>query len=197
MTNNPGIYRITSPTQRVYIGQTWNLHARIRSYRAMHCKTQKVLYRSLSKHKVESHKIEVLAELPFDTTQDILDNFEILYISQHKECGFKMMNIKEGGSRGKHGEITKLKFIGNRNGEGNKGKIRNVENRLKISNSLKNLLSNKGELHNCAKLTNEIILSIRSDYIPKKFGCRKIAKKYDISKTHARDIISRKVWRNI
>lgn len=59
-----GIYKITSPTGRVYIGQSVDIEARWVTYMSMHpsLKKQTKLYYSLKKHKPESHRFEVLLE---------------------------------------------------------------------------------------------------------------------------------------
>lgn len=59
-----GIYKITSPTGRVYIGQSVNIERRFSQYRRID-KSVKVsvkLYRSLLKHGVSSHTFEVIEE---------------------------------------------------------------------------------------------------------------------------------------
>ncbi len=48
-----------------------------------------------------------------------------------------------------------------------------------------------------AKLTDELVLRIRADYIPGKFGCRRLGRKYGIGFRHANQIVSRKIWSHI
>ena len=57
-----GIYKITSPSKRVYIGQSVNIEKRFESYKKMNCKGQTILYNSFLKYGVEKHKFEVLCE---------------------------------------------------------------------------------------------------------------------------------------
>lgn len=57
-----GIYKITSPTKRVYIGQSIDIDKRWTDYISLHCKSQTRLYRSLKKHGVKNHKFEVLCQ---------------------------------------------------------------------------------------------------------------------------------------
>lgn len=54
------IYKIVSPSGRVYIGSTKNLHKRFKSYREVTCKAQTKLYHSLLKYGVDAHKFEVI-----------------------------------------------------------------------------------------------------------------------------------------
>ena len=58
-----GIYKITSPSKKVYIGQSIDIEKRFNSYSKLHhCKKQIKLYNSLKKYGVENHKFEVLCE---------------------------------------------------------------------------------------------------------------------------------------
>jgi len=69
-----GIYKITSPTNRVYIGQSKNLKYRFDTYRRLHkdVSVSPKLYRSLCKYGYANHKIEVI-----------------------EECTLELLNIKE------------------------------------------------------------------------------------------------------
>jgi len=57
-----GIYKITSPTGRIYIGQSVNIEFRFSTYRRLDkgCKNSPKLYRSLLKHGYSNHKFEVI-----------------------------------------------------------------------------------------------------------------------------------------
>lgn len=59
-----GIYKITSPSGRVYIGQSINIEKRLYRYSRIdsNIKGQKRLYRSLKKYGYESHTVEILEE---------------------------------------------------------------------------------------------------------------------------------------
>ena len=57
-----GIYRIISPTGRVYVGQSVDTEKRFSFYRSIACKSQPKLYRSLLKYGHESHVFEVIKE---------------------------------------------------------------------------------------------------------------------------------------
>lgn len=105
-----GIYKITSPTGKINIGQSWNIKKRKNSYKYLECKKQTKIYNSLKKYGFENHLFEVIHELPIDITQEILDNYEIFYWQQYKDCGFEMMNIRDPGKGGKLSEETKRKI---------------------------------------------------------------------------------------
>jgi group I intron endonuclease len=68
-----GIYKITSPTGRIYIGQTTNHIVRWNKYMKLQCKDQPSLYNSLLKHTPNNHTFEMIEECNVDE----LDNREI------------------------------------------------------------------------------------------------------------------------
>jgi len=53
------VYKITSPTGRIYIGSTININKRFNKYKNLHCKKQPKLYNSLKKYGAENHKFEI------------------------------------------------------------------------------------------------------------------------------------------
>lgn len=55
-----GIYKITSPTGRIYIGQSIDISRRFYSYKRCDCKNSVKLYRSLLKHGANKHTFEVV-----------------------------------------------------------------------------------------------------------------------------------------
>jgi len=101
-----GIYKITSPTGKIYIGQSWDITQRKGYYRNLKCIHQPKLHSSLVKHGWNEHTFKLVHKLPEDTTQEVLNQYEMLYWQQYLDCGFEMMNVKEPGSRGKHSSET-------------------------------------------------------------------------------------------
>lgn len=96
-----GIYKITSPSGKVYIGQSRNVCKRFRAYESGKGKKQKYLNASFGKHRVQYHVFEIIHELPADVDSNILSSYEILYIGAYKVAGFAMLNIAEGGIGGR------------------------------------------------------------------------------------------------
>lgn len=107
-----GIYKITSPSGKVYIGQSLRIETRISQYRSASCKTQRYLHSSILKYGWDSHLFKVIHELPEDISQEILNSYETFYWRQYKDLGFQMLNIREPGSKGKISEETKQKWKG-------------------------------------------------------------------------------------
>lgn len=123
-----GIYKITSPSNAIYIGQSWNLGHRKRAYRALMCEDQPRIYNSLKKYGFDNHQFEVVYRLPLEASQESMNEYEIFIWAQYKEAGREMMNIKLPGSKGKHSEETKKKlsemFKGRKLSEEQKKKIK-------------------------------------------------------------------------
>jgi len=57
-----GIYKVTSPSNRVYIGQSVNIERRLKRYKSLSIKTkqQTKLWRSLIKHTTFKHESKII-----------------------------------------------------------------------------------------------------------------------------------------
>lgn len=109
--NKPVVYKITSPSGRVYIGQSWNIKNRKATYAASRCKGQPLLYLSITKYGWANHEFNIVCELPTDVSQIVLNIYELFYYNQYKNCGYNMMNVREpSGSNGKLSNSTKEKL---------------------------------------------------------------------------------------
>lgn len=214
-----GIYKITSPSGGVYIGQSWDIKRRWNSYaNANGYRNQPHLAASFSKYGLHDHSFEVLVAFPDDCLQEDLDSCEDFYIELYKAAGCNMLNCNGGGRRGKQSEETVRKRIEKTRGQKrtaeqrenmsrammgrpyhgkNDGLVRTEENRRKISESLKARTDNKGEQHNMAKLTKEQVLQIRSLYKPRAYSSRRLAKEFGISKSNVLDIVNHHIWKDI
>ena len=104
-----GIYKITSPTGKIYIGQSWNIKRRVKDYKNGRAKGQPYLHNSLVKYGKASHKFEVIHKLEETVTQEDLNYWETLYWQKCKDEGINVLNVKEPGSNGKHSEESKRK----------------------------------------------------------------------------------------
>jgi|694.fasta_scaffold103928_3 group I intron endonuclease len=98
-----GIYKIISPSCKIYIGQSWNIENRFSKYKSLSSvKKQRILYNSLLKYGWENHTFEIIEHCLDNITQKELDDLEIYYIKFYKDSGHILLNIKEGGLGGKH-----------------------------------------------------------------------------------------------
>ena len=57
-----GIYKITSPLGKIYIGQSIDIDYRFYVYKKLKCKQQLRIYNSFLKHGVDNHVFEVIEE---------------------------------------------------------------------------------------------------------------------------------------
>jgi group I intron endonuclease len=158
-----GIYKITSPNNKIYIGQSRNIDLRKNQYSRLQCKNQKKLYSSILKYGWDNFCFDILAVFPCSISQDELNRYEIFYWEEYKNQGFKMLNIKTPGSNGKLSEETKIKIS-----KANKGMKMPIEACIKISNARKGI-----------KFSDEHKLKLR---LSKLGTSRTIESKFKISK---------------
>jgi len=118
-----GIYKITNPTGKIYIGQSTNLKKREDDYVKLRCDKQPKLYNSLKKYGWEQHKFEVIEKCSLEQ----LNEREIywgLYYDVLEENG---LNLRLGDANGLCSEETKKK-IGTTN---SRPKLSNFNSNLK------------------------------------------------------------------
>lgn len=140
-----GIYKITSPSDKIYIGQSWNILHRWADYGKKTSKYQRMLCFSFNKYGKKQHKFEIIHELPFDITQDVLNIYEQFYMDLYRDAGFILLNSREAGSKGKLSDETKRRVSESLMGrpawnKGLKGVVKmSQESKKKISDSLKSI----------------------------------------------------------
>lgn len=90
-----GIYKITSPSGKIYIGQSKNILKRFEQYRRLaNCRGQKKLYNSLLKHGVENHIYEIVLQCELKE----LNDKEVLYIELNNSFDTDNgLNLTSGG----------------------------------------------------------------------------------------------------
>jgi group I intron endonuclease len=115
-----GIYKITSPTGRIYIGQSCDVFRRFAQYKRMNCKMQPKLYASFKKYGVIDHEFEVLET----STVDRLSELETYYITKYGAHLEGHLNCRMDGIVNYHSDETKNKIReklkGNKNTLGKK-----------------------------------------------------------------------------
>jgi group I intron endonuclease len=133
-----GIYKITSPTDKIYIGESYNLNSRCRRYlNPNKIKGQKAIYNSILKYGHESHKIEIL-EL---CDENILLERERFYQEHFNsvENGLNCFYTGTKDKKKKYSESTKKIMSEKSKGENNPffGKKHSDESLKKISEASK------------------------------------------------------------
>lgn len=74
-----GIYKITNPKGKIYIGQSQDIDKRFYDYKLKRCKKQPKLYRSLNKYGVENHTFEIITECNIDELNKLERYYQELY----------------------------------------------------------------------------------------------------------------------
>jgi group I intron endonuclease len=134
-----GIYKITNPNGRIYIGQSTNIEARWDVYHRLKCKDQPSLYNSLQKYGPENHKYEVIEEC----IAEDLDKKEIFWGQHYDVLSNKHLNNRLGRGFGSFdSEETRQKKSECHKGRSNywlKGKTLSEEQKEKISKAKKGI----------------------------------------------------------
>lgn len=130
-----GIYKIVSPVNKIYIGQSIDIRKRFYNYKLFHCKPQIKLYNSLKKYGVNNHKFEILH----------LCNIEELNIlERYYQELFEVNN--------KHGLNLRLTGFDNKSGKLNKETIEKMKNAR-----LKNINANNSKSKKVIDLNTNIV----------------------------------------
>jgi len=146
-----GIYKITNPSKKVYIGQSINIKKRFNDYNKMaNCKSQTILYRSFLKYGISNHKFEIIEECEMSELNEKERYYQDLYSvlknglncrltnsfdrsgRLSEETKLKLSNSKKGKKMSDEFKLNKsIKFIGNLNIMYNKKHT--IESKLKMS----------------------------------------------------------------
>ena len=163
-----GIYKITSPSGKVYVGQSSNIPIRFSYYLKLRCKQQKKLYNSLKKYGVENHNFEVIEECDFFKLNErerywqeyynvLIDGLNLVYtntLDLNRKVSQETKQRMSESQKGKvHSNETKLKFSKRMSGKESmfKGKTHTIE--------VKNLIS-KNQIGNNKR--GKIVLDINN-----------------------------------
>ena len=150
-SNMIGIYKITSPNGRVYIGQSRNIQKRFSGYRRMKSIDQSRLHASLLKYGLDNHVFEIIEECEFLE----LNKRERFYQDMYEVLGPKGLNcvltstdilpevkseetrrrISVSNTGKKHTESAKNKVS-----IANIGKVLSPESRKKLSEARKGMV---------------------------------------------------------
>lgn len=75
-----GIYKITSPSNKVYIGQSININRRFKNYKSIsQTKGQVMLHNSFKKYGVNNHTFEVIEECSVELLNERERHYQDLY----------------------------------------------------------------------------------------------------------------------
>lgn len=92
--NTIGIYKITSPSGKIYIGQSRDIRRRMETYRRMKTKCQTKIHNSFLKHGLDKHLFEIGCLCEIEELNDLECHYMKLHDSFNSESG---LNLKIGG----------------------------------------------------------------------------------------------------
>lgn len=206
-----GIYKITSPSKKIYIGQSINIEKRFLKYNRLDCKNQSILYKSILKYGFENHLFETIEECNSielnDRERYWQDYYNVLgenglnciltkstnknqVIS--KETRVKLSEVSKGVKKTLlHSQNISKSKTGSRNGmfgkiPKNKGVKMSEETRVKLSKSLKGRISpRKGVKTNKNPVNSLIVLDLNTGVF--YYSVKEIADlfKIDLGSLHA------------
>lgn len=149
-----GIYKITSPSNKVYIGQSENIEERFNQYKKL-SKKQPRLFNSFKKYGYENHVFEIIEECSIE----LLNERERYYQDKYEVITQKGLNCiltetnnksrilsKETLLKKRNCMLGKKNNLGNKHSEKSKLQMSNSHKGKKISKELKEklLLANLG-----------------------------------------------------
>ena len=104
-----GIYKITNPNGKVYIGQSVNIEKRWNRYKNLipkDCIGQPLIYRSLIKYGVKNHIFEIIELCNKEELNKLESYYIVLYNSFNSKCG---LNLTSGGANYLFSDISRRK----------------------------------------------------------------------------------------
>lgn len=166
-----GIYKITNPEGKIYIGQSSNINKRWKTYKRLEdVKTQPKLYESLKKYGWDNHQWEIIEEC--NVNKNNREEYYILLYNSHID-GLNSSSKSKGPLF--HTNETKEKIrLGNKKPKPNSGgkgkpKFRTNEHNINISNSLKGYKQTEEHKNNKSKslkgrsLTSKSVIQFNID----------------------------------
>lgn len=134
-----GIYKITSPSGKVYIGQSINIEKRKEEYKSTGLKRQYRIYGSVQKYGWNNHQFEIIEECSIKQLDEHETFWKTYYLEQVDNDWTKVLfcNLHDSGG-GPKSEETKRKISASLMGRKSamKGKHHTPEARLKMKNHL-------------------------------------------------------------
>lgn len=175
-----GIYKITNPNGKIYIGQSVDVNKRFYQYFKLCCKDQPAIFLSLKKHGVENHIFEIIEECLIKSLNNrerfwqeyynsIEDGLNCKYTNTNDKVGHLSLETKQKISDSQKGKPRIYKsgihpMLGTK---------QSMETKLKIQNKRKYIVSEEyktkvSEFFKGKKLSIAHIEKIRLKNIGKK-----------------------------
>lgn len=163
-----GIYKITSPSNKVYIGQSIDIERRFRHYKRMICKEQIKIHNSLLKYGVDAHIFEVLELCDTEELNNRERHYQDLYDSVAN--GLNLLYVKSEHFNGGHSEESKKKIS-----DSLTGRTLSEEHKYKIglNNSRRGMSDETKEKHRLGRLGKKASPETIQKQILKRLGSKR------------------------
>lgn len=137
------IYKITSPSDKIYIGQTVDVVRRKRKYETLKCEQQPKIYNSIKKYGWDLHLFEIIEERFFDNKKEMNER-EMFWITEFNSLN-EGLNCTGGGDSKEisYETIEKIRLSKIGKTSPNKGKKMSEEQKQKISLAMKGNKNNR------------------------------------------------------
>ena len=141
-----GIYKITSPSGRIYIGQSIDIETRWKAYRGMgkKLKSQPKIYNSLLKYSPKNHTFEIIEECKVEEL-NIKEDYWQHFFKVFDEKGLNCMKVNLEGQIGSHSKETIEKIKETKRNKPrpvekteNHGRIVSEEQKIRMRETIKN-----------------------------------------------------------
>ena len=106
-----GIYKITSPTGRIYIGQSKNFEKRFSDYRRGRCPQQRRLFNSLFKHGFVNHSIEIIEICEVEDLDCRERYWQDFYNVKDRELGLNCVLVACGDMEEEKLKVRESRFL--------------------------------------------------------------------------------------
>lgn len=113
---NIGIYKITNPSGKVYIGQSIDINNRKSKYKTLKCTEQPIIYNSLLKYGWDKHKFEIIEKCSKQQLKIREVYWKLYFIKLLGKRNVLFCEVYDVGTYGPLSNKTKLKISNSKKG---------------------------------------------------------------------------------
>jgi len=162
-----GIYKITSPTNKIYIGQSIDVEKRWKVYKRLGCVLQKKLYNSLKKYGWDNHIHEIIEKCSKEHLYQRESFWKKYYLEQNHQNWNQVLFCELYDRGGPISEATKKKIseysLGKKLTQNHKDNIKKARIGMIFTQNHKNNMSNSRFRYQILCIENNIIYKSAHD----------------------------------
>ena len=156
-----GIYKIISPTGKIYIGQSIDIEKRWKAYKRLNCKNQIKLYNSLKKYGYDNHIFEIIERCFLEVLNVRETYWKKEVLNELNQNWDKVLFCELYDKGGPKSELTKKKIsessLGKKKSQQHKDNIKRARTGISFTQHHKNNMSNSRFRYKILCLENNII----------------------------------------